>query len=673
MASSPSPSALPPQAGDGARHAASPPPASTTGKRSWNLDAPSYVPAVQTPTQLRASGYQNRVNYQGYPSRHGPGNRDRGSFFRGGGRGRGGRNMPGMRNWIGRGYPGGEYNYSYHQAPLAHGPQYYGRAPRNTPQAAYASPDVREYYSDAVYLAGGLSPAGNPDQENMPYAYPEPYPDPTLYERQDGASFPLINDNDPDMHSVADSAATGTEYTQANSSLSCMDSLVTQSSAGSGFRGGRGFQRNAKHSGAAHAVFNSNNPPPANMNSEARRMEQRQKQIDYGKNTSGYQRYISIVPKNRRKRSDPETPKRETRCSKRCWDGLIRQWRRELHVWDPPATKEGEMPEWELPSMTEARSTSQLNPPQEILQQQSQPSGFEDPAQVRASPVPALMPARNLFEDTSSPTHRDFYPSWSEFSLAELDQKFASKIRPNETFEGFGLSPPKRNPDYSWGHCSIDQLDEKFGHKLRISEAVDFSWGPLPTNGSSSPFTPPARSKLFPSPFSYGEATPIEAQLPSISPISKFKPRPQPVGSRPSPNGSSYGPLESTLTPKDRTPGSNRPSMSEPRRLMPTLPDHSGSPLSLYADDDDSVMIIVGSSASSIPSLTSSGQSRTLSRTTTPPRTSTPGSVQSGNILTTPQPSIWANVSPSARSSPGRESATPEKGRNGVMLLDGVW
>ncbi|KAJ3160321.1 cysteinyl-tRNA synthetase [Geranomyces michiganensis] len=644
MASASSPSALPPQGGDSALvQAGPPPPASNTAKRSWNLDAPSYVPAVQTPTPCRTSGHQNRFHYQGYPNRQGPGNRDRGGFYRGGGRGRSGRNMPGMRNWNGRGYLGAEHNYSYHQAPVAHGPQYYGQAPRNASHTAYASPDPRGYYSDAVYLAGGLAPSGNPEQENLPYAYAEAPPDPTLYEAQDGGSFPLINDTDPDMHSIADSAATGTEYTQANSSLSCVDSLVTQSSGGSGFRGGRGFQR--KHSAVAQSVLNGNsNPPPANMNSEARRMEQRQKQIDYGKNTSGYQRYISIVPKNRRKRSDPETPKRETRCSKRCWDGLIRQWRRELHVWDPPAAKEGEMPEWELPSMTEVRSTSQLNPLQETLrQEQSQSPSFGHPAQIRTSPAPSVMPARNLFEDTSSPTHRDFYPSWSEFSLAELDQKFASKIRPNETFEGFGLSPPKRDPDYSWGHCSIDQLDEKFGHKLRISEAVDFSWGPLPTNSSSSPFTPPARSKLFPSPFSYGEATPAESQLSSISPISKFKSRPQPVGSRPSPNGSPYGTSESLLTPRDRTPGSNRP-MSEPRRLMPTMPDHSGSPLSLYSDDDDSVMIIVGSSASSIPSLASSGPSRTLSRTTTPPRTSTPGSVHSGNILTTPQTSIWANA-----------------------------
>ncbi|KAI9015490.1 histone RNA hairpin-binding protein RNA-binding domain-containing protein [Hyaloraphidium curvatum] len=67
-----------------------------------------------------------------------------------------------------------------------------------------------------------------------------------------------------------------------------------------------------------------------------RRLEQRQKQIDYGKNTAGYERYTKMVPKSKRKRGDPQTPDKYASYSKRAWDGLVRVWRRKLHAWDPP-------------------------------------------------------------------------------------------------------------------------------------------------------------------------------------------------------------------------------------------------------------------------------------------------------------------------------------------------
>jgi len=71
---------------------------------------------------------------------------------------------------------------------------------------------------------------------------------------------------------------------------------------------------------------------------DPRRLEQRQKQIDYGKNTLGYQEYTTAIPKNKRKRENPKTPNKFQACSKRSWDGQIRKWRRSLHQWDPPGT-----------------------------------------------------------------------------------------------------------------------------------------------------------------------------------------------------------------------------------------------------------------------------------------------------------------------------------------------
>ena len=69
---------------------------------------------------------------------------------------------------------------------------------------------------------------------------------------------------------------------------------------------------------------------------EAHRLVQRQKQIDYGKNTIGYQNYIAAVPKERRERfTHPSTPDVNTPIGKRQWDGLVR--RRLSRPWSPLA------------------------------------------------------------------------------------------------------------------------------------------------------------------------------------------------------------------------------------------------------------------------------------------------------------------------------------------------
>eukprot|EP01125_Pyxidicula_operculata_P012728 TRINITY_DN4194_c2_g1_i2.p1 TRINITY_DN4194_c2_g1~~TRINITY_DN4194_c2_g1_i2.p1 ORF type:complete len:172 (+),score=25.72 TRINITY_DN4194_c2_g1_i2:188-703(+) len=86
----------------------------------------------------------------------------------------------------------------------------------------------------------------------------------------------------------------------------------------------------------------SHNPkPPVSESKEgketdAHRIDQRMKQINLGKNTVGYQRYITLVPRNTRKAQHPKTPDVTKLCSKRSWDGQVRKWRRELHEWDPP-------------------------------------------------------------------------------------------------------------------------------------------------------------------------------------------------------------------------------------------------------------------------------------------------------------------------------------------------
>uniref|UniRef100_A0A3P8V4T4 Stem-loop binding protein 2 n=1 Tax=Cynoglossus semilaevis TaxID=244447 RepID=A0A3P8V4T4_CYNSE len=172
---------------------------------------------------------------------------------------------------------------------------------------------------------------------------------------------------------------------------------------------------------------------PANTENNEAVLKRRQKQIHYGKITSGYQNYLQQVPKHQRDpKLHPSTPNMYRKYSRRSWDTQVRLWRRALHLWDPPSesqpdTLDSDDPVEQLQSQL-AKMTSGLC--EDVGDKQREK---ETPAASEASSVSPLSTGMSLeqpgpwsapFSPEAEKSHR---PRRSPPGLASLRNPLTSK------------------------------------------------------------------------------------------------------------------------------------------------------------------------------------------------------------------------------------------------------
>lgn len=64
---------------------------------------------------------------------------------------------------------------------------------------------------------------------------------------------------------------------------------------------------------------------------EAERLAAREKQIQLGKESDAYKRYIAAVPLASRTKKHPVSPDAKKTCSKRSWDGQVSKWKKSVY------------------------------------------------------------------------------------------------------------------------------------------------------------------------------------------------------------------------------------------------------------------------------------------------------------------------------------------------------
>ena len=151
------------------------------------------------------------------------------------------------------------------------------------------------------------------------------------------------------------------------------------------------------------------------------KLKQRQRQIDYGKNTLGYARYLELVKKSERRASDVRTPDIHAAMSKRAFDGIVKKWRRALHAYDPVIEDGDDEAMVAVPVDPTTRPDGKLNPGEYVPVELAEAAARRERAKAEAEaavrenrrlPVERLPALRAAPTPSTLPTHEDMSPGW---------------------------------------------------------------------------------------------------------------------------------------------------------------------------------------------------------------------------------------------------------------------
>ena len=168
------------------------------------------------------------------------------------------------------------------------------------------------------------------------------------------------------------------------------------------------------------------------LETDAHKIKQRQRQIDYGKNTLGYARYLELVDRAMRKPSDAWTPDVRARASKRAFDGMVRKWRRALHAYDPPVDENDDEAIVSIPVDPTTRPEGMLKPGEYVPEALARAARARADAKAAADaavrenrhvPLPKLPPLRAPdVTPLPLPKRDDMPPGWDALTPAADDR-----------------------------------------------------------------------------------------------------------------------------------------------------------------------------------------------------------------------------------------------------------